>query len=114
MHEQTAPKDGYLFAGCLIIRYLTERVIDGKRRARYDVLIVHIGGHAYDASRPLSDIDKIHHRVAPHDVPVDRVLAGEHSLRHALAYDHDRLAAATVIVIEVAPSNNRHAECREE
>src|SRR5258708_2414615 len=120
---QTAPKlacagaggkCGQLVASGLIIRYLTERVVDGKRRARYDVLIVHICRDAYDAPRPLVDVNEIHHWVCPHDVPVDRILAGEHRLSHALANDDNRLAAATVIVVEVASSNNRHAECREE
>src|SRR4029077_10035131 len=108
VNEETAAKERQFLIGC-IIRYLTEGLVDGKRHSRYNVLIVHVGGDSYDASWPFADKDERRHRVGPHHVAVDRVLAGEHALRHTLADDHNRLAAATVVVVEVAPGKNRHA-----
>ena len=80
----------------------------------HEVLVVHIGHDTYYAARAGADVDELHDRVGPHDVPVDRVLSGEQPLRRALADDHDRLSAALVVVVEVASGDERSAECGKE
>src|SRR2546423_3666657 len=89
-------------------------MVDGECLARDDVLVVYIGGHADDAARSLADIDKVHHRIGPHDVVIDGILPREHALCDGLADDHNRFTAAAIIVIEVAPRKNGHAESGEE
>src|ERR1700693_4775791 len=85
-------------------------MVNGQRRAGDDVLVVHVGGDAHDAPRTLADVDEIHHRIGPHDVPVESVLAREHALRDALANDHDRLAATAIVVVEIASGDNWYAQ----
>src|ERR1700684_1826969 len=96
-----------------IIRHLAERMIDGGRRSRYDVLIIDIGGDPDNAARALAHADEIHHRVGPHNVVIERILPREHPLRDTLADDHYRLATAPVLIVEVAAFNDGHAERRE-
>ena len=103
VHEQAAAAD-----------LLLERVIDGHRRPRHDVLVVHVGRDADDAPRRRADVDELHHRIGPHQLAVDGVLVREHPLRQALADDDDLLAVAAVGVVEVAAGDDRHAQRREE
>src|SRR6202043_3999519 len=107
VHEQAATENGQL---AIAIGHLTKGMVNGQRRAGDDVLVVHVGGDAHDAARSLADVDEIHHRIGPHDVPVESFLAGEHALRDALANNHDRLAAAAIVVIELASGNNWYTQ----
>jgi hypothetical protein len=50
VHKQAPAKEGQLLTAGIIIRYLTEGVVDGKRRARHYVFIVYVGGNAHDAA----------------------------------------------------------------
>ena len=52
--------------------------------------------------------------VGPHQVAVDRILAGEQLPRDALADDHDLLGVQAIGVVEIAAGDDRHAERREE
>ena len=88
-------------------------MIDRERRARDDVLIVYIGGDPDNPARPFAHADEVHDRVGPHDVPIEGILAGEHSLRRTLADDHYRFAATPVIIVEVPAFHDGHAERRE-
>ena len=89
-------------------------MVDGQRSAGDDVFVVHIGGDAHDAARRFADVDEIHYRIGPHDVPIDSVLSGERALRDALANDHNRLAAPAIVVVEIASLNNRNTQRGEE
>ena len=53
-------------------------------------------------------------RIGPPHLPVQRVAVRKQPLRDALAHDHDQLAAAAVVVGEVAAGDQRDAEHREE
>ena len=87
VHEQAAA-----------VGHLPQRVIDRERRARHDVLVVHVRHHADDAPRlGLAEV-----RIGPPHVAVERVAVREQPLRDALAHDHDELAAGPVVVGEVA------------
>ena len=77
------------------------------------MLIVDILGDSDDAHRRRIHADKLGHRVRQNDVPIERLLVGEHSPRHALAYDHHRLAVLPVEIVEVSPGDHGHAERRE-
>ena len=89
-------------------------MIHGDRGGGHHVFIVHILHHAHDPPGASAEADKLNYRIGPADVPVQRVLTGKHALRQALAYDHHRLAALAVGVIEIAARQNRNAERREE
>src|SRR5262249_5494122 len=52
--------------------------------------------------------------IGPEDVPIDRVLIGEHSLRECLADDGDGLFAFHIELIEIAAGKDGNAErCKE-
>ena len=102
MNEETAATD-----------LLVEGVIDAKRRARHDILVVDIGRDADDAPGRGADIDELHHRIGPHHMVVDRILIREHPLRQALAHDDDRLAGSAIRIVEIASGDDRDAERRE-
>src|SRR5256885_6767424 len=89
-------------------------MIDGECRAGHHVLVIYVSGNADDAARSLADINEVHHRIGPHDVAIDRILPREDALRQALADDHNRLAAAAIVVIEIPSGNNGHAESGKE
>src|ERR1700756_507624 len=85
-------------------------MVDSQRRAGDDVFVIHVRSDAHDASRPFADVDEIHHRIGPHDVPIDSIFPWKHALRDALANDHNRLAASAIVVIEIASGNNWHTQ----
>src|SRR4030095_16437373 len=93
---------------------LAQRVINGHRRARNYVLIIDVRNDANDSPGFWTDINELHHRIAPHHVTIHRILVGKHPLRQALAHDHDFLRLAAVRVVEVAARNNRDSEGGEE
>ncbi len=103
VHEKAAAAD-----------LLLERMIDGHRRPRHDVLVVHVGGDADDPAGPGAHVDELHDRIGPEESAVQRLPGREHPLRHALADDDDRLGIPAVGVVEVAAGDDRNAERREE
>ena len=74
-----------------------KRAVDGERGLRNDVSVVNIGGDADDAvrrdQRAFSDRsrDELQHGISPIDMPIDRILIGEHALCESLADDNDGL-----------------------
>ncbi len=74
------------------------------------VLIIHISNDPDNSARSFAHADEVHHRVGPHNVPIEGILAGKHPLRHSLTDDHYRLAATPVIIVEVPAFDDGHAE----
>src|SRR5436309_9410999 len=89
---------------------LAHWMVDGDGWTRRDVFIVDIRRDAHDAARFGSDADELHHRIHPHDVPVERILIGEHPFRKRLADDDHLLAILTVAFIEVTARDNARAQ----
>src|SRR3974390_317437 len=112
MDEQAATEERYLFVG-FHIRNLAKRVVNREHSPGNDMFVVHVGSDSHDATRPGADKDELHDRVRPDDVVVNRVLAGEHPLRNALADNYHRLAASFFVLGEVAAAQQRDAERRE-
>ncbi len=86
------------------------------------MLIVNVGGDADDAVRrhqarlfEIGPGDELQHGIRPIDMPIDRILVGEHALCESLADDNDGLFIIVVIVIkriEIAAGNDRNAKRR--
>src|SRR5262249_54783935 len=88
-------------------------MIDGERGSGDDVFVVDISGDANNPARSFAHADEVHDRISPNDVTIEGVLAGEHALCDALADDDDRLAAAAIVINEVAALDDRHAQSSE-
>ena len=73
------------------------------------MLVVDIGRYPDDAPGRRADVNKLHHRIGPHHMVVDRILIREHPLRQALADDDDLLTAAAVGIVEIASGENGNA-----
>jgi hypothetical protein len=93
---------------------LAKRMVHAKRRTWHHVFIIHIGHDANDALGRGIDWDELHHWIGPHQVMVHRILIRKHTLGHALAHDNDRFASVPIPGVEIAASDDRHAERREE
>src|SRR5262245_45386350 len=93
-----------------------ERGIERHSRPRDDILVVDVRRHAHDPFRLTADAAELQDEPIGHNQPaVDGgINAREHPLRHTLAHDRDPIAAAPVVLIEIAAGNNRYAERCEE
>ena len=112
MYKQPSAKDAHAAAG-KTIRHLAERVIDRDCGFGDNVLIIDIRGHPNNSARSLANADEVQHRVAPHNLAIEGILAWEYPLRDTLADDHNWFAAAPVAVIEVTTFQDGYAERRE-
>ena len=82
--------------------------------------IVNVGGDTDDAVRrdkarlfEIGPGEELQHGIRPIDMPIDRILVGEHALCESLADDNDRLFIILVIErIEIAAGNDRNAKRR--
>ena len=100
---------------------LFKGAVNGERGLRNDVSVVNIGGDADDAVRRETRLfeigpgEELQHGIRPIDMPIDRILVGEHALCESLADDDDGLFIILVIErIEIAAGNDRNAERRKE
>jgi hypothetical protein len=112
-----------------------KRAVNSERGFRNDVFVVNIGGDTDDAVRrektrlfEIGPAEELQHGIRPIDMPIDRILVGEHALRESLADDNDRLFillfwslfwSFTFLVIEIerieiAAGNDRNAKRRKE
>ena len=89
---------------------LIHRVKHRHRRRRHEVLVVHVGDDADDASRLGAHADELRDWIGPHQAAIDRVHVGEHPLREALADDHDAFAVAAIAFVEVAAGDDAEPE----
>jgi len=63
----------------------------------------------------IGPVEEFQHGIGPIDVPIDRILVGEHAPRKTLADDHDRLRVVAVVQrVEIAAGNDGNAKRRKE
>ena len=114
MNEKAAAQNGNLF----------EAAIDRENGLRNDVFVVNIGGDTDDAvwhekTRlfEIGPVEELQHGIRPIDMPIDRILIGEHALCERLADDNHRLFIFIILVIErieIAAGNDRNPKRRKE
>jgi hypothetical protein len=87
-------------------RTLFKGAIDRENGLRDDVLVVNVGGDADDAARrektslfEISPRGELQHGIGPIDMPIDRILIGEHALCESFADDNDGLLITVPIII---------------
>jgi hypothetical protein len=98
--------------------------VNAERGLRNDVSVVNIGRDTHDSvwgdETRLFEIgpgEELQHGIRPIDMPIDRILVGEHALRESLADDNHRLFIFIILAIErieIAAGNDRDAERRKE
>src|SRR5262249_22196949 len=89
---------------------LPKRMVDVDGGTGHDVLVVEVRGHPYNAARLQADLGKLHNRICPEQMMVDRIPAWKHALGQALADDDHHLAALAIVVVKVATGQYRHPE----
>jgi hypothetical protein len=77
---------------------LVKGAVNAERGLRNDVSVVNIGRDTDDAVRrdktrlfEIGPGEELQHGIGPIDMPIDRILVGEHALCESLADDNDRL-----------------------
>src|SRR5580658_4312974 len=99
---------------------LVKGAINGHRGLRNDVSVVNIGRDPDDSVRrrqtrlfEIGPGEELQHRIRPIDMPIDRILVGEHALCESLADDNDRIFLILAIErIEITAGNDRNAQRR--
>jgi hypothetical protein len=96
MDEKAIAKHWTLFQGA----------VNAERGLRNDVSVVNIGGNTDDAvwrdkTRPfeIGPGEELQHGICTIDMPIDRILVGEHALCESLADNNDRLFMIPVVIL---------------
>src|SRR5262245_43682899 len=90
--------------------FLLKRMIDVHHGLRINAFIIDTRHDTDDAPRLDADIDELHDRVGPHEMPIDRVLARKQLFRDVLADDHYTFRALSITIGEIAPGQNGNSE----
>src|SRR6267154_2538316 len=93
--------------------------VNSERRFRNDMFIVNVGSNPDNAVRrgkarlfEIGPGEELQHRIRPIDMPIDRILVGEHTPCDSLTNDNDGLLIIILVIkrIEIAAGNDRNAK----
>ena len=101
---------------------LPKGAVNGERGLGNEVFVVDIGRDPNDAMRRrqtcffgIGPGEELQYGIRPKDMPVDRILIGEHALCERLADDDDRIVNILSIErIEITAGNDGNAQRRKE